>query len=189
MDSGSGEVRSSDDPSTPRRRPRYRLPTTSGHASSWLLQRNEAVAKQAKQDFENAFKRVDAARADMANKEIHGEASEEQMKVLEDALRDQGDKAIKAPWEIDSCPPFRCPGKKSEGCNCKKGGLSGESSLISCQLFRCASLSLLRGCIFLSVARARSLSLCLQHENSRVADEQRAAQAPVWCLHGSGDRG
>ena len=53
------------------------------------------MAKQAKQDFENAFARVDAARADMANKEIHGKASEEQMKVLEDALRDQGDKAIK----------------------------------------------------------------------------------------------
>ena len=49
----------------------------------------------------------------MGNKEIHGKASEEQMKVLEDALRDQGDKAIKAPWEIDSCPPFRCPGLPS----------------------------------------------------------------------------
>ena len=191
MDSGSGEVRSSDDPSTPRRRPRYRLPATSGHASSWLLQRNEAVAKQAKQDFENAFKRVDAARADMANKEIHGKASEEQMKVLEDALRDQGDGSIQAPWEIDGCPPFKCPGKKSEGCNCKKGGLSGESSLISCQLFRCASLSLLRGCIFLSVARARSLSLCLQRvqESSRVADKRRAAQAAVRALQEGGDRG
>ena len=108
MDSGSGEVRSSDDPSTPRRRPRYRLPTTSGHASRWLLQRNEAVAKQAKQDFENAFKRVDAARAAMANSPIHGKATEEQMKALEDALRGEGDKAIKAPWHIDGCPPFSC---------------------------------------------------------------------------------
>jgi hypothetical protein len=48
------------------------------------------VAKQAQQDFENAFKTVDVARADMANKEIQGKASEEQMKVLEDALRDLG---------------------------------------------------------------------------------------------------
>jgi len=93
------------------------------------------VAKQEKQDFENAFKRVDAARADMANKEIHGKASEEQMKALEDALRGAGDKSIQAPWDIDGCPPFKCPGDKSKGCGCKKGGLSGESSLISCQLF------------------------------------------------------
>ena len=88
------EVRSSDAPPTPRRRPRYRLPKTSDDdwpttvAGDLLRERFEARAKKEQQDFVNAFKRVD-----MANKEIHGKASEEQMKVLEDALRDQGDKA------------------------------------------------------------------------------------------------
>jgi hypothetical protein len=162
------EVRSSDAPPTPRRRPRYRLPKTSDDdwpttvAGDLLRERFEARAKKEQQDFVNAFKRVDERRAAMANTAIRGEASEEQMKALEDALRGDGDKSIKAPWDIDGYPPFKCPGNKSKGCNCKKGGVSGESSLISCQLFRCASLSLLRGCIFLSVARARSLSLCLQ---------------------------
>ena len=37
----------------------------------------------------------------MANTPIHGKATEEQMKALEDALRGEGDKAIKAPWHID----------------------------------------------------------------------------------------
>jgi hypothetical protein len=132
--------------STPRRRPRYRLPTTSGHASSWLLQRNEAVAKQEKQDFENAFKRVDERRAAMANTTIHGKASDEQMKALEDTLRGQGNGSIKAPWDIDGCPPWKCPGAMSKGCGCKKGGASGKSSEISCSLFRCASLSLSLSC-------------------------------------------
>ena len=161
---------------------RYRLPTTSGHGSTWFQQSQEAAAKQAQQDFENAFKT-------MANTTIHGKATAKQMKALEDALRGDGDGSIKAPWDIERCPPWKCPGDKSKGCGCKKGGRSGESSLISCQLFRCASLSLLRGCIFLSVARARSLSLCLQQESSRVADKPRAARDTVRALQGSGDRG
>jgi hypothetical protein len=55
------------------RRPRYRLPTTSGHASSWLLERAEAAAKQEQRDFLAEFKKVDAAA--MANKPIHGKAT------------------------------------------------------------------------------------------------------------------
>ena len=159
MESSSGEVRSSvDAPSTPRRRPRYRLPTTPADdwpttaAGDWLLQRNEAVAKQAQQDFENAFKKVDERHAAMANTAIYGKASDEQMEALEDTLRGEGDGSIKAPWEIDNCPPSKCPGNKSDGCSCKKGGASGKSSTISCQLFRCAPLSLLRGCISLSLS-------------------------------------
>ena len=89
---------------------RYRLPTTSGHGSTWFQQSQEAAAKQAQQDFENAFKTVDVARADMANKTIHGKASDEQMKALEDTLRGDGDASIKAPWELEDCPPWKCPG-------------------------------------------------------------------------------
>ena len=189
MDSGSGEVRSSDAPSTPRRRPRYRLPTTSGHASSWLLQRNEAVAKQEQQDFENAFKTVDERRADMANTTIHGKATAKQMKALEDALRGDGDGSIKAPWELENCPPWKCPGDKTKGCGCKKGGASGKSSEISCQEFRCASLSLSCAAASFSLSRARSLSLCLQQESSTVADKRRAARDTVRALQESGDRG
>ena len=169
MDSGSGEVRSSDDPSTPRRRPRYRLPATSGHASSWLLQRNEAVAKQAQQDFENAFKTVDAprSRAAMANTTIHGKATEEQMKALEDALRGDGDGSIKAPWELEDCPPWKCPGDKTKGCGCKKGGASGKSSLISCQEFRCASLSLSCAAASFSLVPPPTKSLTFPQKISR----------------------
>jgi hypothetical protein len=94
MESGSGEVRSSvDAPPTPRRRPRYRLPTTSAHVSSWLQQRKEAAAKQEQQDFLTAFRKVDAAA--MANKPIHGKATAEQMKALEDTLRGKGDGSIR----------------------------------------------------------------------------------------------
>jgi hypothetical protein len=172
---------------------RYRLPTTSGHGSTWFQQSQEAAAKQAQQDFENAWKTVDAprSRAAMANKTLHGKATAKQMKALEDALRGDGDGdgSIKAPWELENCPPWKCPGDKTKGCGCKKGGASGKSSEISCQEFRCASLSLLRGCIFLSVARARSLSLCLQQESSRVADKPRAARDTVRALQEGGDRG
>jgi hypothetical protein len=45
------------------------------------------VAKQEQQDFENAFKKVDERHAAMANTAIHGKASKEHMKALEDTLR------------------------------------------------------------------------------------------------------
>ena len=48
---------------TPLDSPRYRLPTTSGHASSWLLERAEAAAKQEQQGFVDSFKKVDERRA------------------------------------------------------------------------------------------------------------------------------
>ena len=48
------------------------MPATSGHGSTWFQQSQEAAAKQAQQDFDNAFKTVDAprSRAAMANTTI-----------------------------------------------------------------------------------------------------------------------
>jgi hypothetical protein len=170
---------------------RYRLPTTSGHGSTWFQQSQEAAAKQSQQDFQNAWKTVDAprSRAAMANKTLHGKATAKQMKALEDALRGDGDGSIKAPWELEECPPWKCPGDKTKGCGCKKGGASGKSSEVSCQEFRCASLSLSCAAASFSLSRARSLSLCLQQESSRVADKRRAARDTVRALQEGGDRG
>jgi hypothetical protein len=130
------------------------------------------VAKQEQQDFLATFKKVDVAA--MANKPIHGKATAEQMKALEDTLRGKGDWSIKAPWELENCPSCKCPFPPA--CNSKKGGASGKSSSLSCQMFRCASLSLSLAWLHLSLCRARALTLSLSATYRRYGSRHSLAR-------------